>query len=103
MSVIQWCRKTRRYDEMKFGYYIMSGRPRVDYESVEHWRKLWEELREALKPTGLELVFYGSPFGTSEGEICVLKGEVTDFEKMWGTGIGKKFPMTDQRTTFVLV
>ena len=87
---------------MKFGYYIMSGKSQ-SYDSIDDWRKAWDELGEALKEHNMELLFYGSPFGISDDAICDLKGEVADFEGLWGAGFGSKFPIIDRNTTLVLV
>ena len=88
---------------MKFGYYIMSGKMRQSYDSMDDWRKAWDELGEALKEHNIELLFHGSPFGISDDAICVLKGDVADFEGLWGTGFGSKLPITDRTTTLVMV
>ncbi len=78
---------------------------------MEDYEKAWKELAEALKKeVDLELVFWGTPFATAENGMCVLKGDVTNFEKLWGNPkiragemcAGKKFPITDRRTNFIL-
>ena len=90
---------------MKFEYYVMSGEAKQT-DSLENWNKAWEEFKEALKPTGLEMLFYGSPFGTHDGGMCVLKGNVADFEAVFGDPkiqFGMKIPLTNYSTTLVLV
>lgn len=89
---------------MKFGYYIMYGNPKEGLDTLEKIVKGFEEFAEAVKTVDLEMVFYGFPFGITEDGMCTLKGGVAGFEKIWNNPeVGPKFPLSDARTTLILV
>ena len=89
---------------MKFGYYVIYGKGKEGLETLEDYEKTWAEFEKPLKTVDLELVFWGSPFGTTEEAMCVLKGDITNFEKIWNNPeVSPKFPLTDRRTNFILV
>jgi len=92
-----------REEQAKFKYYIIYGNLKEDIHGRSARTKAWKEFAEALKNINMELLFYGSPFGTTEGQICVLKGDITNFEKIWNPEIAPKFPITDRRTNMILV
>lgn len=85
-------------------YYIMYGNPKEVLGTLEDIMKGFEEFAEALKKVGLEMVFYGFPFGTTENGMCALKGEFAGFERIWNNPeVGGISPLTDVRTNLILV
>jgi len=89
---------------VKFGYYVTYGKAKEDFDTLEDGKKAWARFGEVLKSVDLELVFWGVPFGVIGQGMCVMKGEVAGFEKIWNNPeIMSKFPLTDAHTTFVLV
>ena len=77
----------------KFIHYFVYGNAGEGF-SVEKMKE-WEE--KVPKKYNMELVFSGISYGTTEDILVVLKGKVTDFEKLYT--IQEAPPITDRRTT----
>jgi hypothetical protein len=50
------------------------------------------------KKSNIELVYFGVSIGTTEDLVIVLKGKITDFEKLYSRDYAP--PVIDRRTTF---
>ena len=66
--------------------------------------KAFERYAKVLKKYDMELVFWGFPFGVTEGVMCALKGDAKDFESMFGNpDYALANPITQQRSNMILV
>ena len=89
---------------MKIGYYVRYGRAKEGFDTFEDFKKAFEKYAEVLKKYNMELVFWGFPFGVTEGVMCTLKGDAKDFESMFGKpDVAAANPMTQTRTNMILV
>lgn len=87
----------------KFAYYIVYGKmaPK-EGETIEEGFK---KVEKVLKKYGLELTFWGHPYGTTENTVYVIKGDIDKYEALVlkedyseATSI-----VTDQKTHMVYV
>ena len=83
---------------LELKYYVTYGKWLPDLGTPEKSRKAVEEWTKKVEESGLKIVFWGSPFGVSEGAIFVYEGTVEDYVKL--APMGK--PYTDDRTNMVL-
>ncbi|GAH16506.1 unnamed protein product [marine sediment metagenome] len=67
----------------KFKYYIVYGNGK-DWENYEAFNEAFKKFGEVLKKYNMELVLYGSPFGTTEGLVYVMKGNIEDYTSIFG-------------------
>lgn len=94
----------RGKDEMNFRYAITYGKPspKLDTSKPDEIKKAFNKLTKDAEKHGLKVVFWGSPWGVSEGFVIVY-----DFNK--NIGLYEKFassleiesPITDNRTDLV--
>ncbi len=70
-------------DMPKFRYYIVYGHVK-DYENPEAFNEAWKKFGEVLKKYNMELMFWGGSFGTQEGNVYVMKGNMEDYTSMFG-------------------
>lgn len=91
-------------ERMRFGYYLVYGQS-DEFGSPEEFAKAFEKFGEVLKKYKMELVFWGFPFGTTEGLMYVLKGDVEDYQSLFGNpDFAEANPIgSGQRTNMVLV
>ena len=87
-------------NEMEFKYY-------VSYAKLVQPGDLpmkFEKVGKLLKKYKMELVFWGHPFGTAEGIIYLMKGDVKDYENaMMQNDLSEALGfITDTRTHFVI-
>ena len=76
----------------KFTHYFVYGNTGPDF-TLEKMKE-WEE--KIPKKFNMELVFSGVSNGTTEDILVILKGKVTDFEKLYT--IEDAPPIIDRRT-----
>ena len=78
---------------VEFTHYFIYGNPPEDFtvEQMEEWVKVVEKMN-------MEVVYWGVSIGTAEDFLIVLKGKITDFEKLYSREYGP--PISDRRTTF---
>lgn len=76
-----------------FTHYFVYGNTGPDF-TIEKMKE-WEE--KVPKKHNMELVFSGVSYGTTEDILVVLKGKVTDFEKLYT--LEDAPPIIDRRTT----
>ena len=76
-----------------FTHYFVYGNAGEGF-SLEKMKE-WEE--KVPKKYNMKLVFSGISYGTTEDILVVLKGKVTDFEKLYT--MTEAPPITDRRTT----
>lgn len=89
---------------MNFDYYVIYGNEKEVLTTVEDFERAFEKYAEILKKYNVELVFWGFPWGTTERVMCTLKGEVKDYESMFGDpDYAAANPMTQERTNMILV
>ena len=64
----------------KFAYYIVYGNiaPKEGVAIEDSFKKL----EKVLKKHGLELAFWGHPWGTTEDTVYVVKGDITKYETL---------------------
>jgi hypothetical protein len=64
----------------KFAYYIVYGNiaPKAEEAIEDSFKKIEKE----LKKHGLELAFWGHPWGTTEDTVYVIKGDITKYEAL---------------------
>ncbi|GAG83179.1 unnamed protein product [marine sediment metagenome] len=67
----------------KFKYYIVYGNGK-GWENYEAFNEAFKKFGEVLKKYNMELVLYGSPFGTQEGLVYVMKGSIEDYTSIFG-------------------
>ena len=77
----------------KFTHYFVYGNAGEGF-SLEKMKE-WEDT--IPKKHNMKLVFSGISYGTTEDILVVLKGKVSDFEKLYT--IEEAPPITDRRTT----
>ena len=95
----------RRKDEMNFRYAITYGKPnpKLDLSMPDEVKKAFNKYTKDIEKHGVKVVFWGSPWGVSEGFVIVL-----DFNK--NIGLYEKFvastdiesPIIEDRTNIVL-
>jgi hypothetical protein len=87
----------------KFAYYIVYGKmaPKEGVTIEEGFKKI----EKVLNKHGLELAFWGHPYGTTEDTVYVIKGDITKYEALMlkeeyfeATSI-----VTDQKTHMVYI
>jgi hypothetical protein len=85
---------------MKMRYAITYGKMK-EFKTVDDTKKEYAKYKEAAEKAGLKLLFWGSPFGVTEGSVVVLDfgGDMDKFVKFFSTA---NAPWTDSRTDFVL-
>jgi len=91
-------------DMPKFKYYIVYGNGK-GYESIEKFNEAFEKFGKVLKKYNMELLFYGGSMGTQEGLVYVMKGNMEDYQSMYGNeDYNDALPtaMGTQRTNMVL-
>ena len=78
---------------VEFTHYFVYGNPPEGFtmEKMEEWLKV-------PKKMNMEVVYYGVSIGTAEDFLIVLKGKITDFEKLYSRDTAP--PLEDRRTTF---
>ncbi len=87
---------------MRYRYYISYGNPKDPNWGPDDWKKAFEEFATAIKKYNLKIVFWGVPFGVSEGMVFVLKGTVKNFESYMGDPeTFTTIPVTNMKTHFV--
>ncbi|MFH0850214.1 MAG: hypothetical protein V1924_04660 [Candidatus Bathyarchaeota archaeon] len=66
--------------------------------------KKFEKVGKLLKKYKMELVFWGHPFGTAEGIIYLMKGDVKDYQNaMMQSDLSEATSfVTNSRTHFVI-
>ena len=84
---------------MKWKYAITYGKVKPGW-TFEQIAKDMAKYKEEVEKKGVKLVFWGHPFGVSEGMIAVLdvEGHMDSYVNMNVSG-----PWTDGRTDFVMV
>ena len=77
----------------KFTHYFIYGNAPEDFspEKLEEWGAT------VPKKFNMELVWTGISYGTTEDFLVILKGKVTDFEKLYSREDSP--PIVDRRTT----
>jgi len=84
---------------MKWKYAIIYGqvKPNWSFEQIE---KDMAKYKTDIEKKGYKLVFWGHPFGVSEGMTAVvdLEGHMDDYANLNVSG-----PWTEARTDFVMV
>jgi len=68
--------------KMKFQYYVIYGMAKNLLASPEETKKMWNDFAKVLKKHKMELVFWGSPWGTTENSIYVMKGNIEDYQTL---------------------
>jgi len=88
---------------MKFGYYIVYGNTKPA-ASLDETKKHMEKFAKVLKKYGMELMFYGGSFGTTEGFVFVVKGDMASYQSLFGNqDFAEANPIeSGQRTNMVL-
>jgi hypothetical protein len=81
---------------LQIKYFVAYGKWRPEIRTQEKSRKAVEEWTKKVEESGLKLLFWGSPYGTSEDSIFVYEGTVEDYLKL-----GQGAPYTDDRTHMV--
>lgn len=78
---------------VEFTHYFIYGNPPPDFtiDKLEEWTKVAEKMN-------MEVVYSGVSIGTAEDILIVLKGKITDFEKLYSRDTAP--PIIDRRTTF---
>ena len=89
--------------KVKFGYYIVYGNPK-DADSIEERKEALKKFGEVLKKYNMELMTWGGSFGTTEGFVYVMKGNMEDYTSMFGNqDYADAHPIeSGQRTNMVL-
>jgi hypothetical protein len=64
----------------KFAYYIVYGS--ISPKAEEKIEDGFKKIEKVLKKHGLELVFWGHPWGTTEDTVYVIKGDIEKYEAM---------------------
>ena len=79
---------------VKFTHYLIYGYPDGDdfREKMDAWAKTAEKMN-------MKMVKWGVSIGTSEDILVIVKGDITDFEKLYSAEHGP--PIRDRRTTFL--
>jgi len=77
----------------KFTHYFIYGNAPEDFSR----EKMLEWGNTVPKKFNMEVVFSGISYGTTEDILVILKGKVTDFEKLYS--IEDAPPIIDRRTT----
>lgn len=87
----------------KFAYYIVYGNiaPKEGVTIEDGFKKIEKE----LKKHGLELAFWGHPWGTTEDTVYVIKGDIDKYEALM---LKEKYSeatsiVTNQKTHIVYV
>ena len=64
----------------KFAYYIVYGNiaPKAEEKIEDSFKKV----EKVLKKYGLELDFWGHPWGTTEDTVYVIKGDIDKYEAL---------------------
>jgi len=91
-------------DEMNFRYAITYGKPspKLDTSKPDEIKKAFNRLTKDVEKLGLKIVFWGSPWGVSEGFVIVFdfNKNIVLYEKLaMSTEI--EWPITDNRTDLV--
>ena len=77
---------------VEFTHYFIYGYPTEGgAKAVEEWTKVAEKMN-------MEVVYWGVSIGTTEDVLIVLKGKISDFEKLYSEKTVP--PLKDRRTTF---
>lgn len=86
---------------MKFRYAITYGQPRSDTLNQEELMKTFNEHVEEAEKSGLKVVFWGSPWGVSEGFVIIYDfgDKIENYEKFMASSVP---PFTEGRTNLVL-
>lgn len=79
-------------------YYVAYGMWRPEIRGLEKINKAVEEWTKKVEETGLKILFWGSPYGVSEGAIFVYKGTVENYVKL----APMEKPYTADRTHMVM-
>ena len=89
---------------MRFKYYVVYGKGK-DYGSAEATTEAFKKFAEVLKKYKIELLIWGFPFGTTEDTMYVLKGEIENYQSLYGNpDYSEANPIeSGQRTNMVLV
>jgi hypothetical protein len=84
---------------MKWKYAITYGKVKPNW-SFEQLEKDMAKYKAEVEKKGFKLVFWGHPYGVSEGMITVLdvEGHMDDYINM-----GVSVPWNEGRTDFVMV
>ncbi len=79
---------------VEFTHYFIYGNPPEGWsaEKMEEWSS------KVPKKFNMEVVYSGVSIGTAEDLVIVLKGKITDFEKLYSRDYAP--PINDRRTTF---
>ena len=79
---------------VEFTHYFIYGNPPegLTQEKYKEWAST------VPKKYNMEVVYGGVSIGTAEDYLIVLKGKITDFEKLYTTTNAP--PLIDRRTTF---
>ena len=68
--------------KMEIKYFVTYGIFKPELMGAEGEKTAMAEWSKAVEAQGMNVVFWGSPFGTSENAICVMKGTVENFTKL---------------------
>jgi hypothetical protein len=79
---------------VEFTHYFVYGNPPEGFTREQ----MMEWVEKVPKKFNMECVYWGVSIGTTEDFLVVLKGKITDFEKLYSRDYAP--PITDRRTTF---
>ena len=87
---------------MKFRYAITYGNLNPDLSGADAVKKAYgDHIKEAEKH-GLKVLFWGSPWGTTENQLIVYEfDDISKYENFMNT-TDRKTPFTGGRTHFVI-
>ena len=87
----------------EFKYYIVYGMDK-GFKSLQEFNEAFEKFGKVLKKYNMELMFWGGSFGTPEGLVYVMKGNMEDYQSMFGNeDFSDANPfIRPQRTTMVM-
>ncbi|MEE8569428.1 MAG: hypothetical protein V3S97_00330 [Candidatus Bathyarchaeia archaeon] len=68
--------------KMEIKYFVSYGTFKPELGGAEGEKKAMAEWSKTVDELGMKVVLWGSPYGTSENAICVMKGTVENFTKL---------------------
>jgi len=84
---------------MEIKYFVIYGTWKAELKNASGVKKAMAEFVKKVEEAGLKIQFWGSPYGTNENAICVMKGTVEAYTKI----TMMETPYTNAKTHMVLI